>query len=140
MFYAANFDSNVLIYVIVPMFIALVLPTAYIHYEYYTHGRHYSYEIDYRGIIQFKNIEIVTFDRANFKEIKLYMSGTRLIGSAIKNFPFEDYYYAKIITVKGKELLITCLFYKKLDGLLESLYEEVPLTKEKRFYPSIQNQ
>ena len=139
-FYAANFDINIFLYVIIPMFIVLVLPTAYIHYDYYNHGRNYSYEINDRGIIQFKNDKFVTFDRANFKEIKLYMSGTRLIGSAVKNFPFEDYYYAKIITVKGEELLISCLFHKKIDDLLESLYREVPLTKEKRFYPSIQNQ
>jgi hypothetical protein len=137
--YAANFDSSVFIYVIIPMFIVLVLPTAYIHYDYYIHGRNYSYEINDRGIIQFKNDKFVTFDRANFKEIKLYMSGTRLIGSGVKNFPFEDYYYAKITTIEGDEILISCLFSKKIDELLVSLYSEVPVTKNKYFYPLIQN-
>lgn len=138
-FYASNFDSNIFIYVIIPLFIVLVLPTAYIHYNYYKYGRNYSYELNERGIVQSKNSKSVTFDRGNFKEIKLYMSGTRLIGSAIKNFPFEDYYYAKITTMEGEEILITCLFSKKIDELLVSHYSEVPLTKKKYFYPLIQN-
>ena len=139
-FYAANFDNKIFAYVIIPMLIVLVLPTAYIHYDYYSHGRNYSYEINDRGIIQFKKDKVVAFDRANFKEIKLYMSGTRLIGSAVKNFPFEDYYYAKITTIEGEEILISCLFSKKIDELLASLYSEVPVTKNKYFYPLIQNE
>lgn len=137
-FYAANFDGKIFVYVIIPMFIVLVLPTAYIHYDYYNHGRNYNYDINDKGIIQFKKDKSVKYDRANFKEIKLYMSGTRLIGSVVKNFPFEDYYYAKIITFEGEEIIISCLFSKKIDKLLLSLYSEVPLTKMKCFYPLIQ--
>jgi hypothetical protein len=136
-FYAADFDSHIFLCVIIPMFIILVLPTAYIHYNYLEHGNNYSYEINENGIIQYKGDNIIIFDRANFIEIKLFMSGTRLVGSALKKFPFEDYFYAKITTTKGEEILISCLFNKKIDELLISLYSEVPLLKIKNYYPVI---
>ena len=65
------------------------------------------------------------------------MSGTRLAGLAIRNLPFEDYYYAKIIMNDNSEIIITSLFSHKIDEILSSFYKKTQLIKIKDFYPII---
>ena len=69
--------------------------------------------------------------------VKLYMSGTRLAGMSLRNFPFENYYYAKIVIEDNTEIIINCLFSQKIDKILQSYYSEVPTFKIKDFYPII---
>jgi hypothetical protein len=128
-----------IIYILIPFTIVLILPTIYIHLNYYTIGRRHIYELKEDGIIVTENEKSVIYSRENFKTLDFYMSGTRFAGLALRNFPFEDYYYAKIIMNNEQEIIISCLFSKKIDKILTSLYKEVPVNKIKDFYPTIQD-
>jgi len=128
-----------IIYVFIPFTIVLILPTIYIHLNYYNIGKGHIYELKEDGITVTENEKFVTYSKENFKTLEFYMSGTRFAGLALRNFPFEDYYYAKIIMNNEQEIIISCLFSKNIDQILTSFYKEVPVIKIKDFYPTIQD-
>ncbi|AYN03974.1 hypothetical protein [Flavobacterium sp. 140616W15] len=135
--YYIGLNAKNSLYIILPMFILLILPTLYVHLNYYNEGKGFVYELNKDEIKVINDNGVIIFHKENFKKIEIYMSGTRLAGLVIRNFPFEDYYYAKIIMNDGKEIIISCLFSKKIDKILPSLYGEIPLVKIKDFYPII---
>ncbi len=121
----------------IPFFVIFILPSVYMHLNYYFQGNDIEYELDNQRIKIIKDKVEIIYTKDAFKEIKLYMSGTRLAGMSLRNFPFENYYYAKIVIEDNTEIIITCLFSQKIDKILESYYSEVPTLKIKDFYPII---
>jgi hypothetical protein len=126
-------------FIFISFFIILVLPTVYIHLNYFNEGKGYTYEINENEISVSKDGHHLIFNKENFKIIEYYMSGTKLSGQAIRNFPFEGYFYAKIIMNDGNEVVLSCLFSMEIDKILTSYYKDIPITKIKDFYPLIQD-
>lgn len=126
-----------ILYIYISFTIVLILPTIYIHLNYYSFGKGHIYELKEDGITVTDNGNFFVFSKENFTTIEFYMSGTKFAGLSLRNFPFEDYYYAKIIMNNKQEIIISCLFSKKIDKILTSLYNEVPVIKIKDFYPTI---
>lgn len=124
--------------IIVPIIIIIILPTLYVHLNYYYEGKNHVYELSKNEIRVIEDGRVVVFRKEDFKEIKIYMSGTRLAGLALRNFPFESYYYAKIVMYDKQEIKISCLFSNNIDEILFSLYGDIPIIKIKDFYPLIE--
>lgn len=124
--------------VIIPVIFIMIFPTLYVHLNYYNEGKNHVYELSKDEIRVVKDNRVVIFRKDDFKEIKIYMSGTRLAGLALRNFPFENYYYAKIVMCDKQEIIISCLFSNNIDEILFSLYGDIPITKIKNFYPLIE--
>ena len=137
--YYVGFNAKFFFYIMIPLFVILILPTLYVHLNYYNEGKHCIYELNKDGIKVIKDDSVTVFYKENFKAIEVYMSGTRLAGLTIRNFPFEDYYYAKIIMNDNNKIIISCLFSNKIDTILPSFYSDIPIVKIKDFYPLIQN-
>ncbi|MHC0443019.1 hypothetical protein [Flavobacterium sp. 3-210] len=130
-------DIKSITYINIPILIVFVLPTIYIHQNYYNEGKGCVYELNEEHISFTSNDQLVIYNKGDFKTINFYMSGTKCAGLALRNFPFEDYFYAKIIMNNDQEVIISCLFSKNIDKILTSLYKDVPTTKIKDFYPII---
>jgi hypothetical protein len=136
-FYFINSDAPNGLYIVIPAFMILILPTFYLHLNYYNKCKECVFELNKNEIKVLKKGETLVFYQENFKSIEFYMSGTRLAGLAIRNLPFEDYYYAKIIMNDNSEIIITSLFSHKIDEILSSFYKKTQLIKIKDFYPII---
>lgn len=127
------------LYVIIPLFFTLMLPTLYLHLNYYNESKGYIYELNKDEIKVIEKGSEIIFHKEDFKVIEFYMSGAKLAGLVMRNFPFESYYYAKIIMNDKKEIIIPFLFSNEIDKILTSFYNDVPVIKVKDFYPLIKN-
>lgn len=123
--------------IIIPLIVICILPTLCVHFNHYNVSKNHAYELNKDEIKVIKDNIKVVFRKEDFKEIKIYMSGTRMAGSALRNFPFESYYYTKIVMHDKHEIIISCLFSNNIDTILTSLYNEIPVIKIKSFYPLI---
>ena len=119
------------------LFLILIFPTLYLHLNYYNAGKNYEYDLNENSITVIKDNAKMVFYKQNFKTIEFHMSGTRMAGVGVRNFPFENYYYAKIVMNNDDEIIISCLFSKKIDQILTSLYNDVPIINVKEFYPLV---
>ncbi len=135
--YYVGFNDKNTYKIIIPLIVILILPTLYLHINYYNKCKNYVYILNEDEIKVIKNNREVDYRKENFKEIKIYMSGTRMAGLALRNFPFENYYYTKIVMHDKHEIIIPCLFSNNIDRILVSLYNEIPVIKIKSFYPNI---
>lgn len=132
-----GFNTKNGFYVIIALYAILILPTLYVHLNYYNAGKGSMYDLNKDEIRVVKNGDEIVFYKENFKMIEFYMSGTKLAGLVIRNFPFENYYYAKIIMNDNTEIIISCLFSDAIDKILPSFYTDIPVVKIKDFYPLI---
>lgn len=124
-------------YIVIALYVILIVPTLYVHLNYYNEGKGCVYELNKDEIKVIKGGDILVFYKEDIKTIELHMSGTRLSGLVIRNFPFENYYYAKIIMNDNTKIIISCLFSDEIDKILPSFYSEIPIIKIKDFYPLI---
>ena len=135
--YYVGFNNVKSYKIIIPLFVICILPTLYVHLNYYNIGKNHVYELNKDEIKVIKDNIKVVFRKEDFKEIIIYMSGTRMAGLALRNFPFENYYYTKIVMHDKQEIIISSLFSNNIDTILTSLYNEIPVIKTKSFYPLI---
>lgn len=132
-----GFNTRNGFYVIVLLYVILIVPTLYVHINYYNAGKNCIFDLNKDEIRVVKNGDEMVFYKEDFKVIEFYMSGTKLAGLVIRNFPFENYYYAKIIMNDNSKIEISCLFSDEIDKILPSFYPDIPLVKIKDFYPLI---
>jgi hypothetical protein len=107
----------------------LSMPAAYLHIEYFLVNNRQVIEINSQEIILEKNGELNRFPNKEVKEIIVCKSASMDKGG----FPFtlmEYYYYLKIVTDKGDEIIITSLMSRSIEQVLE-YFKDVKLKRKK---------
>ncbi len=114
------------------IFVIDALPALYLHIEYWLENYGNEYEILPDRIIFNKRGRITTYLVKDIKEIFIYKSAS-IDKGGIPFAAFESYYYARIITKSGEELIITCLLTPKVEEVVRQL-RGVPIIRKKRFF------
>ncbi|MDO8316918.1 MAG: hypothetical protein Q7T12_05280 [Flavobacterium sp.] len=127
---------EVLIFLL-PYLVFFFIPVAIIHLNYYIHSTGIIYKIDESGITKIVDNKEEFIPITEIKEITFFMTPNRLLDSATRSFPFEDYYYVQILTTDKKVIFINCLFSTKIDKILEVNFKELNIKKLKTIYPLI---
>ncbi|WP_182650858.1 hypothetical protein [Flavobacterium sp. SOK18b] len=120
-----------------PYLILFFIPIAIIHLNHYIKSKGIIYKIDETGITKIVKNEEEFIPTTNIKEITFFMTPNRFVDSATRSFPFEDYYYAEIITTEKKVIFISSFFSTKIDKVLEVNFKELNIKKLKTIYPLI---
>lgn len=128
--------KSILIFFI-PYLIIFIIPVAIIHLNYYINGRGIIYKIDESGITKIADNKEEFIPITDIKEITFFMMPNRLLDSAVRSFPFENYYYVKILTTDKKNIFISCLFSTKIDKIFVENFKELNIKKLKVIYPLI---
>ena len=69
--YYAEFNTKSFLYFVIPLFVILILPTLYIHLNYYNIGKDFIFELDKEKIKVIKEGYETIFYKENFKVIEL---------------------------------------------------------------------
>lgn len=120
-----------------PYLILFFFPVAIIHLNYYIKSKGIIYKIDETGITRIVKNKEEFIPTSIIKEITFFMTPNRFFDSATRSFPFEDYYYAEIITTDKKVIFISSFFSTKIDKILELNFKELNIKKLKTIYPLI---
>jgi hypothetical protein len=135
-FYVMNFD-HLLIFPIVACSLGLILPTLYLFFEYYYFSKGQTVTIDDTAIILEKHGSKESFPIKDISKVTIYKSAT--MEKRKWNFPLtsiELFYYVRIATRSGKEIILTCLLQPGFDESLKHL-EGVPTVVNRGFFLSI---
>ena len=135
--YLSNSHSSVIIYLLLSYFILFALPVACIHVNYLFQSCYIEIEIN-QSVIKLKIInDSKTIREDEIKIINYYMSASKLKKSALRNFPFEDYYYAEIILKNDERIFITCLYSNKINEILKQHLINTIHNDVQTFFPLI---
>ena len=111
-------------------FIALSLPTIYLHFEYYFINKGEEIILENNCIRIKSNLKGVKEYRFDELESVVYYKSASLDKGGMPLMPCESYHYIKINTKSKKQIIITCLMYPKLDEVVSKI-KEIPLTRKK---------
>lgn len=130
-------EKRAVLIFLLPYLVIFFIPVIIIHLNYYINGTGIIYKIDESGITKTVNNKEEFISIADIKEITFFMMPNRLLNSALRSLPFEDYYYVQILTTDKKVIYISCLFSTKIDKILEVNFKELNIKKLKAIYPLI---
>jgi len=115
-------------------YVALLLPTLFLHAEYYLINKNKTLNINpIEKTISFNYRESV-----NFKEIEkiiLILTPVMYRNDGLRFFPFDNYHYSVIKMKDGKRFVFTSLMAFRLEEALKEICG-VPIEKKSRFIPS----
>jgi ABC-type polysaccharide transport system permease subunit len=110
------------------------LPGIFLHLEYFLND-HKKTVIIINNSITIKKREITeTFQFNEIKKIILYKS--RAADTGIHLTPIQSYYYLRILTNNGKEIIITCLIEPKIEKIVKEM-PNIPFQRIGRYFASI---
>jgi hypothetical protein len=112
------------------------LPTFYLHIEYYLKNRGKRIQIEHSSLKIFDtNGNEKRYELSQLKKIIIYNTGN-FHGNGWRFTPMTTYYYVRIKTNSGEEIVITCLMCSKLDLVVKE-FNDIPQTERKTLFPSI---
>ncbi len=127
------------IYIALPFIVIFVVPVLFIHLNYYLLSAHRIYEINQEDLIIIKKNKNIKYNIKDVIRVNIYMTPNKLKDSAVRSFPFENYYYIKLQLVNGKTFIMTCLHSNKIDKIIEDRFKEIEIKKFKSIFPLIKN-
>lgn len=116
-------------------FVIYFLPTIVVHSRYHIENCGKIYEISENGITIRKKNEMRFVKAESIQTIELWMTSNRRMKSELRKFPFEGYYFARLILVDDSEVILTCLLSKKLDTVLRSSFPHIRIINVDVFIP-----
>jgi hypothetical protein len=122
-------NNNDLLLGLIVYYLVLMIPTLYLHFEYYRRNKNQRLLID----TSLKSLTINEQDSIPFSEIEcIYyvMPPVWHRNSNLRMVPFEDYHYAKIKLKNGQEFIFTCLMHFNVQEALGQIVG-VPVVKKK---------
>lgn len=129
-----NFEQDFLL--VVGLFhLFFTIPAIYLHIEYYIINKGEEIEIDHNEIVIRKDGETRKHNCNDISKIIVYKSAS-LDKRGIPFTAIESYYYARLITKSGDEIIITCLLTPKLDEILQHI-NGINYERKKRFFCSV---
>ena len=112
-----------------------VLPTLYLHWQYYRQNKGEAYRIFSDRIVRDKTGKKEEFLAKDILFITVYLSPALYRGSHFHFLGIEAYYYASVSLAGGEKLLLTCLLDPELDSTLKTLNGVVIRRKKRVFNP-----
>lgn len=128
-----------IIYIGLPFFIIFALPVIIIHINYYLASAHIVYEINGENFLVIEKNKITKYNIRDVNKVIFYMTPNKLNDSAVRSFPFENYYYIRLQLINSENLIITCLHSKKIDKIINDNFKEIETVKIKNIFPIIRN-
>lgn len=110
-----------------------ILPTLYLHIEYWHKNKGEEYEVHFDEIIRFKNGKREVYKVSDIEKIKVYLSPALYRGSNLHFLGIEAYHYARVYLKTGEELIITCLLTPKVEKALRGL-RGIKIERKKRLF------
>lgn len=101
-------------------YLALTLPTLFLHIEYYLRNRNDVFTLDVLN----KTICLNNQDRIRFDEIEkitYFMPPVWHRKGFVRFLPFEDYHYARIVMKNGTSFIFTCLLSHDVEDALKDI-------------------
>ncbi|QNF33383.1 hypothetical protein HUW51_11865 [Adhaeribacter swui] len=131
----ANFDED-FVFIFSIGYCIDVLPALYLHIEYYIRNLGEEYRVSENELVHYKDSTAKRCKNSDIERIIVYMSPSIYKGSNLHFLAIESYYYARILTKAGEELIITCLLTPNLELALKRL-QGVQFERRKGLFNSI---
>ena len=112
-----------------------IIPTLYLHWQYYRQNKGEEYAVLSDRIVRYKSGKKEEFMAKDILFITVYLSPALYRGSHFHFLGIEAYYYARVSFAGGEKLLLTCLLDPKLDSTLKTLNGVVIRRKKRVFNP-----
>lgn len=126
-----NFDRSALIIAAI-YYAVLTIPALYLHISYSIKNRGEEIAISSDDITVKKNGIEHTYNKSELEEISIYKSAS-LDKWGIPFSAMEYYYYVRILTKSGEEVIITCLMGRDIDEEVKKL-SGIPIERHKGFF------
>ncbi len=117
--YFYNFDKDITNVFIIG-WLVYTLPTVYLHIEYYIANRNFSLEISNTNLVVKKGEKSTQYSIDEIEKVYLYKA-KNLDKKQIQIVSMESYYYFKLVTNKGEEIILTCLLDPKIDDIINGI-------------------
>lgn len=112
------------------------IPAFYLHIEYYLKNKGKKIDISPNEITVEKNNNVTKYLFSELNEIILYKPRNLDKGN-IQFVAMESYYFVKLTTNKGKEIIITCLLEPDIEQILRNNIKGINVTRKKIPFCSI---
>ena len=123
------------LYLGLPFLVIFAVPVIIIHLNYYFVSAKTVYDInDQYFVVIYKN-KSVKYNIADIEKATIVMTPNKLSDSAVRSFPFENYYYIKLQLIDGKVLIMTSLQSRKIDKIVKDHFKEIEIVKIKNIFP-----
>ena len=109
-----------------------IIPLFYIHFNYYKKNRNNILKINENGISISQQNDLVEFKFSEIKKVEFNFSYP-LYDKRFRWFFWDEYFYAEVHLKNGKNLIITCLLFDKLEAIIPSNL----IKRKKRIFPYI---
>lgn len=130
-----TFD-NALILMILPLVFGL--PALYLHLSYYLRNRGMSFRVSNEGILMAKDGIDVFYGIDDFDFIEFVMTKKKRYERGYRSLPFDYYYHAHIHLKNSEYFIITSLYPKNIENVLNNAFKDVASIKYNDcFYPYI---
>ncbi len=122
-----KFEPN-MVFIFTCFWIAYTIPVLYLHAEYTIRNAGEEIEINQNELVVKRNGNELKYKGEDLSKIIVYKSAS--LDSWMQFIAAESYFYCRIITNGGEEVIITCLMSRKLDQEVQKL-SGVPLERKK---------
>lgn len=130
-------NPKFVLYIGLPFFIIFVIPVIIIHLNYYFVSAKTVYDInDQYFLVTHKN-KSIKFSINDVNKATIVMTPNKLNDSAVRSFPFENYFYIELQLVNGKVLVLTSLHSRKIDKIVKDYFKEIEILKTKNIFPLV---
>ncbi|MEO6883128.1 MAG: hypothetical protein ABI199_03785 [Bacteroidia bacterium] len=106
------------------------LPAIYLHIEYYLRNKGEEITINFDELIVKKNGVEKKYKNQDFEKIVVYMA----VSYNFAIIGMQYYFYTRLITTKGEEIIITCLMTRKMEEVLKTLGAPYKISRLPLFY------
>lgn len=130
-----NFDKPAVV-IFAIFFVIDLIPTLYLHIEYYLKNKDEEYEVQFDELIRYKNGESESYKVSDIEIIKVYLSPALYRGSNLHFLGIEAYHYARVYLKSGEELIITCLLTPNVEKALRGL-RGVKIERKRQFFNNL---
>ncbi len=127
-----KFDSDVT-FIFFIFWIIYTIPVLFLHVEYYLCNRNETFTITDNEILLDKNGITTTYKKSDIKEIIVYMAPNVVKRNYFRYLPIESYYYGRIKTNAGEELIITSLLTLYVRETMKQLDADRYFVEERLF-------
>jgi|GEM_PF-6994318 hypothetical protein len=106
------------------LYLIFAIPNCFLHFQYYYYNHRTVLDIlpeQAKLIWTNKASKSETIEFSEINKIIVFMAPSKYRGNKVRLVPFEDYYYAKIYTSSGNEIVITSLMAPNVEDTMRTI-------------------
>jgi hypothetical protein len=112
--------------------IVYLIPLLILYFNYYKSNNNSTFKINLKNLSYSEKNEIVEFEINEIDKVVLNLSYP-LFEKRYRLFFWDEYFYAEIYLKNGKNIIITCLLFDKIETIIPSNL----IKRKKRIFPLI---